>query len=121
MNSDLAIVVSSGTLKGVYGQGVLSALEERGAGEAFPDQTGQWALIGLAGCSLLHSCHGAASRATPLQAALPIATKSARVAECSYLGNQLKLWEAILVVRGMKTGDRKKILRRFGHTKSIPI
>ena len=30
MNSDLAIVVSAGTLKGVYGQGVLSALEERG-------------------------------------------------------------------------------------------
>jgi hypothetical protein len=29
VNKDLAIVVSSGTLKGVYGQGVLSALEER--------------------------------------------------------------------------------------------
>jgi predicted acylesterase/phospholipase RssA len=57
VNRDLAIVVSSGTLKGVYGQGVLSALEERGLAPA---------ALGCASSSVVSACFAAMGRSRKL-------------------------------------------------------
>jgi predicted acylesterase/phospholipase RssA len=57
VNSDLAIVISSGTLKGVYGQGVLSALEERGVTPA------AW---GCASSSVVSACFAAVGKSREL-------------------------------------------------------
>jgi len=57
MNRDLAIVVSSGTLKGVYGQGVLSALEERGVTPA------AW---GCASSSVVSACFAVSGKSRVL-------------------------------------------------------
>jgi predicted acylesterase/phospholipase RssA len=57
MNSGLAIIVSSGTLKGVYGQGVLSALEERCVAPA------AW---GCASSSVVSACFAAVGKSREL-------------------------------------------------------